>query len=131
MLTIETVNNILDMLVDELPQEIFTDLNGGISLLSEKKVNPEARNNDLLIMGEYSVRGFSRTILIYYGSFAAAYGNYPENVWVRELRKVLRHEFLHHVESLAGERGLEKWDRQQMERYRSGLTMEEEHLENL
>jgi hypothetical protein len=35
-----------------------------------------------------------------------------------ELRRVVRHEFTHHIESLAGERGLEIKDAIAMERYK-------------
>jgi hypothetical protein len=38
-----------------------------------------------------------------------------------ELRRILRHEFTHHLESLAGEKGLEIKDRIEIEKYKAGL----------
>lgn len=37
-----------------------------------------------------------------------------------ELRKTLRHELTHHVESMAGDRTLEKWDEEQAEKRKYG-----------
>ena len=40
-----------------------------------------------------------------------------EEALTEQLREVLRHEFTHHIESLAGERGLEIKDEQQIRDY--------------
>jgi hypothetical protein len=45
--------------------------------------------------------------LIYYGSFIRVYGELDLPEAKEKLRGVLLHEFRHHLESLAGERGLE------------------------
>lgn len=126
MLTIQEVNDILDHLVDELPQEVFTELNGGISLVPKRKVNPVSRNNDLLILGEYQWNIAGRMIVIYYGSIAEVMRDQPPKAWENRLREVLRHEFLHHVELMAGKKDLEEWDAVQMERYKRGLALETE-----
>ena len=56
-------------------------------------------------MGEYCRQyHLGRFIVIYYGSFAQVYGHLPKEDLAKRLRKVLLHEFRHHLESLAGER---------------------------
>ena len=56
--------------------------------------------------------------MIYYGSFAAVYGyEGPEELRER-VRKTILHEFRHHLESLAGERGLEVEDAIRLADYR-------------
>jgi hypothetical protein len=45
------------------------------------------------------------------------FGHLDNEQLKKQLRKTLRHEFTHHIESLAGERGLEKKDAEFMARY--------------
>ena len=56
-------------------------------------------------------------IVIYYGSFMRLYGKAAGQTFERELRAVLRHEFRHHMENRAGERGLEIEDERQLREY--------------
>lgn len=113
---IRQVGDILDMLAEELPYEFYRDLNGGILLVPEAKVSPYG--DDLRILGEYIVSSnMGRMIKIYYGSFEQMYGWMNEEQLTEELREVLRHEFTHHIESLAGERGLEIKDENQIRDY--------------
>lgn len=120
MISIDEVQSILDGLAEELPKEFYRDLNGGILLLPEEKISPYARGSDLYILGEYQRGGsMGRLIKIYYGSFDRLCGNMDREALTQQLRHVLRHEFTHHMESLAGERGLEIKDEQQIEKYLS------------
>ncbi|MDF3000614.1 MAG: hypothetical protein K0Q48_733 [Bacillota bacterium] len=124
MITIEEMEQILEELAGELPEEFYKELNGGILLLPEKKISPEAKKNDLYTMGQYRCSpSMGRYIVIYYGSFEALYGNLSSENLKIKLREVLRHEFTHHLEDLAGERDLEKEDEAELERYRYGLPM--------
>ena len=124
MVSIEEVQVILDELADELPKEFYNELNGGILLLPDRKLSPEARNGDLYTMGQYRYSpSMGRYIIIYYGSFEALYGDISPEKMKKKLREVLRHEFTHHLENLAGERGLEIEDERKMERYRRGLPL--------
>lgn len=119
MVSIDEAGVMLDEIADELPPEFFRELNGGILLLPEAALHPENRANDLYILGQYhhsTVMG--RYIAIYYGSFERIYGFLPPELFREHLRKTLLHEFTHHLESLAGERGLEIKDAQQMAAYR-------------
>lgn len=119
MITIEEMEEMLDELAAELPEQFYSELNGGILLLPEKRLSPEAINNDLYTLGEYHYSySMGRYITMYYGSFEAIYGHLsPEDMKV-QLRETLRHEFTHHLESLAGEKDLEIEDERQLARYR-------------
>lgn len=112
---IRQVGDILDRLAEELPREFYRDLNGGILLVPEEKVSPYGP--DLRIMGEYITSQAGRMIKIYYGSFAHMYSWMDKAQLTEQLREVLRHEFTHHIESLAGERGLEIKDEAQIRQY--------------
>ncbi|MBR0596705.1 metallopeptidase family protein [Sinanaerobacter chloroacetimidivorans] len=119
MITIEEVQELLDELAEELPQEFYKELNGGILLLPDTVINPEAKNNDLYIMGQYRYSpGMGRYIVIYFGSFETLYGNLSHERLKSKLREVLRHEFTHHLENLAGEKGLEIKDEEALARYK-------------
>ncbi len=119
ILSIDEVNDILDAAVEDYPEELFQELNGGILLLEDEVADPEA-GEDIYIMGEYCWDEMGRYINLYYGSFAAVLADEPREVWEEELRFTLRHELTHHVEGLAGERSLEHKDSAQLEAFRLG-----------
>lgn len=117
--SIEEVHEILDHIAEELPKEFFKGLNEGIVLLAQEKLHKESSlNNRLYIMGEYSRSITGRNIKIYYGSFKSLYSNISRVELYERLKETLLHEFTHHLESLAGERGLEIKDARDMETYR-------------
>lgn len=118
MAPIEEVGTMLDEIALELPQEFYKELNGGIILLPEAKLHERDRAQDLYTLGEYHVDAqLGRYINIYYGSFARVFGHLNREQLKEELRETLYHEFTHHMESLAGERGLEMKDAQRMAEY--------------
>ena len=118
MIDIDEAEVILDELAEELPQKFYDELNGGILLLPDVKYSPYARNNDLYILGTYRrSASMGRLIEIYYGSFEKMFGYMDRDQLKKKLREVLRHEFRHHIESLAGERGLEIEDEEFLKRY--------------
>lgn len=119
ILTVDQCYDILDRLVEEYPEELFQDLNGGVLLLEEELADPDA-GEDVYIMGEYCWDEMGRYIYLYYGSFVALLSEEDESVWEEELRITLRHELTHHVEGLAGERSLEHKDSEQLQAFRSG-----------
>ena len=119
MISLDEFKRILSEATDEIPPGFFDDLNGGIRLLPEWKMHPEAVHGDLYILGEYhydSVMG--RNIAIYYGSFMRTYGNLDENLLRDRIVHTLKHEFRHHLESMGGTKELEIEDRDQIEKYR-------------
>ena len=108
MMTIDEMQIVLNELAEELPEVFFKELNGGILLLPEAKPSEFSRNGDLFNLGEYSRgSGMGKYITIYYGSFARLFPHISDEAMKKKLRDTLRHEFRHHMETLAGERGLE------------------------
>ena len=117
MLSFEAAGDILDRLAERFPPEFYRDLNGGICFLPERVEDPQAPAGELYILGEYRYDAMGRYINLYYGSFAALAKDerWSDEKWETELYETLAHEFTHHLESLAGERGLERKDEEFME----------------
>ena len=113
----EAVGDLMDEIADSFPKEFYKELNGAVLLLPEIKRHPTAQ--ELVIMGTYCRDQVGRRIELYYGSFAhlAEREGWSEAQWRKQLWGTLSHEFTHHLESLAGERGLEIKDAQFMARY--------------
>lgn len=114
----EEIGEILDDLAQELPPVFFEGLNLGIVLVEEVKYHSEARDQDLIIMGEYVRNRLGRQIKIYYGSFKRLYSYLSKEELEEKLRHTLRHEFTHHIESLAGDRSLEIEDEEKLALWR-------------
>ena len=121
ILTFDQVGELLDEMAEEFPQEFYQDLNGGVCLLPEAKPDPDFPEGEMYILGEYCNDMLGRYINLYYGSFAALaeQEGWTEEDWEDELWETFAHEFTHHVEGLAGERGLEVKDEAFLEEYRA------------
>ena len=120
MVTIEEAQDMLDEIAESLPTEFYKELNGGILLIPEAKRSSHAIKDDLYTMGEYHHSGsMGRIIYIYYGSFERIYGNTSPEKMKQRLKDTLLHEFTHHLESLAGEKGLEKKDAESLRKYQA------------
>ena len=121
MISLREMEMLLEEIVSEFPEGLFKELNGGILLLPETKRSPHARKDDLFILGEYHKGGnMGRYIVIYYGSFRRLYGHLDRESLKGRLTHTLKHEFTHHLESLAGEKGLEKEDARFLANYLYG-----------
>jgi len=102
MITTEQYNTIITELLDELPEEFFRVLSGGV-IVSEASVIPDyAQGNDLYTMGQYQIYSGIRQIVMFRGSFNRAHPNVDLFEAKELLRGILRHEFRHHLEFLAG-----------------------------
>jgi hypothetical protein len=122
VMTIDEMQDILDGLAEELPPIFYEELNGGILLLPEAHRSAYAKADDLWTLGEYRYsHTMGRYIVIFYGSFIRLFGHYDTEHMTVELRKTLRHEFRHHMESLSGEDGLEKEDAAYIAKYLAGF----------
>ena len=119
MVSFETSCDILESLVEELPQEILKGLNCGIIMLNEIEYD----KNGLIILGQYHFepRGLGRYITIYYGSIKAIYGYSSDKIFAKKIKEVLNHELTHHLEHLAGDRTLEKQDEIDKAKYLRGM----------
>lgn len=121
---IDEVQEILEEICESIPDYAFDHLNGGIILSEDKKYHAEARNDDLLIMGEYQRSILGNMIKIYYGSFMEMYRFSSRDRLKEKLEEVLLHEFTHHLEFLANEWGLVIEDEKFLEEYRKGIDNE-------
>ena len=102
MISFEEYRDIVSELMDELPDEFFRELSGGV-VASEATVIPNyAQGNDLFTLGTYQVFSRVRQITMYKGSFDRAYPQADEGQAKEILRGVLRHEIRHHLEFLGG-----------------------------
>lgn len=110
MISINKMQTMLNKIAEEVPQAFYRDLNGGISLIPDTAMESAAADEDLFTLGEYCEDDLGRYILIYYGSFKEVFADADEQEIEEELRETLFHEFTHHLESLAGEYGLEVKD---------------------
>lgn len=118
--TIDEFHKILDEIAEEIPKDFFRKLNKGIILLPEYKLHPSSKEDRrLYIMGEYSRGITGRGIAIYYGSFKKIYHAISIGYLRDKLKETLIHEFIHHLESLSGERGLEIKDAEDLRKYRN------------
>lgn len=113
MVSIDEMQAMLDDIAESLPHAFYTQLNGGIILMPQAKRDRRKGAEGLYILGEYYRGGnLGRYIAIYYGSFERVYGHLSKERLAEHLAGTLKHEFRHHLESLAGERGLEIEDEQ-------------------
>ena len=102
MISTEEYRAIISDLMDELPEEFFRELTGGV-IMSEALVIPDyARGNDLYTLGQYQVYYGVRQIVMFKGSFDRLYPQADTSQAREILRGVLRHEFRHHIEFLGG-----------------------------
>jgi len=132
MITTTEYKALVSDLLDELPQEFFRELSGGV-IVSEATLIPSyAQQNDLYTLGLYKI--FSpgvRQIILYKGSFDRAYP-YAGQEEARELlRSVIRHEFRHHLEFLAGvhdSTSLEAADEKEKREYLARHNPDSPHL---
>lgn len=102
MLTTEEYRGIIEELLDELPKEFFRELSGGV-VVSDALAAPDyARGEDLFTMGQYQISAGIRQIVMFKGSFDRVYPRADADEARELLRGIVRHEFRHHLEYLAG-----------------------------
>ncbi|MDY0236243.1 MAG: metallopeptidase family protein [Gudongella sp.] len=115
---IDRVNEILDEIAETLPADFFKELNEGVVLLPQRKNHPKSKaSRPLYIMGEYHRSITGSHIRIYYGSFKRVFNGLSEEQIKEQLESTLIHEFTHHLETLAGEKGLVIKDEEELDRY--------------
>ena len=117
MISYEECGEMLDEIADELPKELYRELNGGILLDRSFRMHPCAVNNDLYILGVYVRDNLGKRIIIYYGSFIRVFKTDSKEIFYHHLKKTLRHEVLHHNEFLAGCNDLVFYDDKRIEEY--------------
>ena len=119
MISFEEFEEITFEIADTFPEDFFRELNGGVMVRKRRRLHPAAEDHDLFIMGEYHLdRYLGRFIVLYYGSFKTYFEWVSEEELRIQIRKVLLHEFRHHLESLAGEKDLEVEDAVEISQYK-------------
>ena len=126
-MTLQHFSQLADEVADEIPQEFFRKLNGGIILQTQAKRHPQSvPGAPLYIMGEYCrSHMMGRHINLYYGSMNAVYGSCSDEAMKAHIRSTIFHEFRHHLESLGGSRELEVEDEVKMAEYRARYRVDE------
>ena len=79
-----------------------------------------AQGDDLYTMGQYQAFSGVRQVIIYKGSFDHVYPNASADEAQTILRRVIRHEFRHHMEFISGihdETSLEAEDQREKQKY--------------
>ena len=120
MVDIDTFFELLTEVCDELPDDFFKELHRGVVLSEDLRISPYAKDDDLIILGEYHRSYYGNQISIYYGSFERLFSYMNEEELKVKLREVVRHEFRHHLENLAGIYGkesLEYEDKVELRKY--------------
>ena len=120
MLSTEAYSRILSRLLDELPVEFFRELSGGVIVSEAAPVPDYAKAGDLYTLGQYQISHGMRQIVMYKGSFDRVYPHAEEAEAVPLLRRILRHEFRHHLAYLGGvhnSASLEAEDERQKQAY--------------
>ncbi|MBR2714851.1 MAG: metallopeptidase family protein [Ruminococcus sp.] len=117
MISYEECGQMLDEIADELPIELYRELNGGIVLERGHRMHPCAVNNDLYILGVYVRDILGKRIILYYGSFIKVFKDKTKDEYYEHLKKTLRHEVLHHNEFLAGCNDLVFYDDERIKQY--------------
>lgn len=129
MIGTEIFRTIVFELMDELPDEFFRELSGGVIVSEAVSVPGYAKGNDLYTLGVYQMYSGVRQITLFKGSFDRVYPNADEAHAKEILRGVLRHEIRHHLESLGGVRddtSLEAEDARKKQAYLARHTADEQ-----
>ena len=125
MITYDEFEQMVKEELSLLPDYVRQDLSGGVLIDPTAYLHPARAADDLYILGTYSRGSYmGKQIILYYGSFMATMGYAPHTVIQNQVRETLRHEFLHHMETKAGEKTLVEEDRDRMIKYflRHGQT---------
>ena len=113
MITIDEMGAMLDEIAAEIPAAIYRELNGGILLLPQAKLHDRSVGGDLFILGEY----LGPSLALDSASAAPVVGGLSADQIRGTLRDTVKHEFIHHLESMAGERDLEHSDERHLAEY--------------
>ncbi|OPZ73057.1 MAG: hypothetical protein BWY80_01004 [Firmicutes bacterium ADurb.Bin456] len=112
-LSLEEFESMATALIDEIPERLCAELNGGFLMLPELK-----KDGDFYVMGEYVEDGIlGCLIILYYGSFVCFLEDSSPKEWEEELWDTIVHELRHHLESLAGVDDLVREEMAEIEAY--------------
>ena len=107
MISAAEFETIVSELLDEFPGEFFRELSGGVTVSDEALKSDWDPDGNVYTMGHYRFFSGVRQITVYKGSFDRVYPQADADEAREILRGILRHEFRHHLEYLAGIHGSE------------------------
>lgn len=114
-MTFDHFVKLADEMVDEIPEELLDELNGGISIEEGERRN-EDDPEGVYILGEYIIDEYlGASIVLYYGSFIRLFGDDDATIEA-ELWETIRHEVRHHIEERAGMDDLNREDVEELAR---------------
>ncbi len=117
-LDIDAFTQLLEQMMERVPDRLLDGLNGGVSV-AEETLRRDGDPQGVYILAEYITDPYlGAMIVLYHGSFVKLFRTSPHDVWERELWDTLRHELRHHVEGRAGISDLDSEDAMELERMR-------------
>lgn len=126
MYSFEQIADILDNIVDSLPQEILTGLSG-IYLDHQIKHNDKIPSDNYYVMGEYIVSPpLDPRVELHYGSIVAVHDRLCLSDMQRKLHHIVLHELRHHLETRAGCDDLVKIDNEYVKNALAKISEKEE-----
>ena len=106
----EQMGDWLEEIVQQFPAPFFAALDGGVQLEEQALPDPDFPHGLL-----------GRSIVLYYGSFAALFPDGDEETWKDEIFATVAHEFTHHMEDAAGLHALDDQDMEFLNQARRDL----------
>ena len=91
--TIDEFEELVSEVLDELPEEFFDGLSGGVIVEEEARLSEHAKDDDLYSLGTYTSDKRGGQITIFYGSFAKVRGWMQGDELKQAVRETVRHEF--------------------------------------
>lgn len=116
---LEEFSDILEELYAELPGEILQHLNGGIIIEEDACYHPMSEDKEIICLGAYKRNILGNSIIMYYGSFMELFWDLPHDEFREKIKHTLYHELTHHIETMAGEKGLLEEDIEFIKDYRN------------
>ena len=118
-MTFDEFSEAVGTIAEQLPDELFTGLTGGVVAVVGEKLHEKSIPTDpLYVAGQYvRSRSMGSQILLYYGSFMRLYGRCTREQILGHIRRIMLHELTHHWEFRSGERGLEIDDAERLSEY--------------
>ena len=103
MVSLEEFEMMAGEIADNIPEQFYEGLNGGILLKEEMRLHPISRENaPVYVMGLYVRDLLGCRIEIYYGSFLITCERFSKERIYKQLKQTIYHEFEHHVETMCG-----------------------------
>ena len=120
---IEVFTRIADEEAQLLPEEFYRDLSGGVVIDQRLYMSEGAVADDLFTLGHYKSGPMGKQVVLYYGTFERMFGHLSDEDYRLEIRRVLRHEFRHHMENLSGMHGSSSLEGEDARKYADYLRM--------